>query len=73
MKIIEYILKKLFRTLRNISISTHGVFLILRFGEYNENFAGVSLNWKKKITFIFPQGFLTRYKLQKGEKKSTKQ
>lgn len=43
-KIAEYTLKELFRKLRDISISTHGVFLILRLGEYNENFTRVGPN-----------------------------
>lgn len=55
-QIIEYTLKKLFRTLKDISISTHGVFLILRFGEYNENFTRSSLNFFKNH-INFPPGF----------------
>lgn len=49
-KIREYTLKTLFRTLKDISISTHfSVFLNLRFGEYSDNFTGDHLNFLKII------------------------
>lgn len=61
MKIPEHTLKNLFRAPRDVSISSHGGFLILRFGDCNENFTGASLNFKQ-ITLISPQGFLTHQK-----------
>ena len=61
-KIIEYNLKKLFRPLRDIFISTHGVFLNLRFGEYNENFIGAHLNFFKSALIPPTPGFLTHQK-----------
>lgn len=73
-KIAEYTLKELFRKLRDISISTHGVFLILRLGEYNENFTRVGPNWKKATFIFFSLEFSNTLEINyRKEEKSTKQ